>query len=152
MHRDTVASLIEAAGTVGTTVAKEMLSRRQETKMMDRQAQYKKELAAARAGETVTAEGSAGPSTPSDALSEAEKTAVEYEQMMQTAADMESCDLCTRLIQAAQQEPAARQAKLLPQLREFLDSVEDGESTQSVAQRVREQDALLDLMHQTLSE
>lgn len=155
MRSETAASLIEAVGSIGTTVAKELFARKKDEEMLEQKAQFQKELAAARAGENVDAgetepDQPAVPSSPTDALSEAETVAADYEELMNTAADMESCDLCKRLIQSAKQQPAARQADLLPQLREFMESVEDGESTQQVAQRVREQDELLELLHETM--
>jgi len=152
MHRDTLAEIIEAAGTAGTSLMKELFTRRQEEKAMEQRYEHQRELAAARA------EGSSGigqqesPDDVPDRLMEAEELAEEYTDLLDDAAEMESCDLCTRLIREAQNQPASKQADLLPQLAEFLESVESGESTQQVAQRAREHNELMDLLQQSMGQ
>jgi hypothetical protein len=168
---DTKAELIDSAVNGVTALAKEFFVRRQEQQQFEREAEFKKELARIRAGDQTdsesadqSTEASAGPQQPSisdttpapsdaggregtvETLRRAAETAEEYDELLEAAADMEDCRLCTRLIKATKKRPVSEQRELVPELTEFLASVEEGTPTQEVAAQIQQSDALMELL------
>lgn len=155
VHKDTIAELIDAGGTALISMGKEMFVRRQEEKMLEKQAELDKEVELAKvgrrpsgSGQTMSApEGRAGVV---QTLGEAEDLADEYEDLLRRAEEMESCKLCKKLIRGARNRPVADQQELLPALQEFFSNVDDGTPTEEVARRVREHDELMQLIQETM--
>jgi hypothetical protein len=151
MHEQTRAELIEAVGTAGTSLLKEMFSRQQEMNMMEKRAEMEKEIAHAKSENTSLEAPEDDTHTHTDGtvvetLGRAEELATEYDDLLQRAEAKESCHLCKNLLRGARNRPVAEQQELLPALREFFTSVEDDTPTDVVAQRMRQHDALMDLV------
>jgi len=128
-----------------------MFSRQQEMDMMKKRAEMEKEIAQAKSGGTSLEAPSDGsePHTHGgvvETLGRAEELANEYDYLLQRAEAKESCHLCKNLLRGARNRPVAEQQELLPALREFFSSIEDDTPTDVVAQRMRQHDALMDLV------
>jgi len=151
MREKTKAELVEAVGSAGTSLLKELFSRQQEMNMMEQRAQMQKELAQAKAGTTPlnapdTSTSAQGRDSVIETLQQAETEASEYDELLQRAEEMESCELCTKLIRGARARPMNEQAELLTALREFFASVEDDTPTEQVAAQMRQHDTLMEVV------
>lgn len=157
MDSSTKAELIDAGGSALMSVAKEMFVRQREQDLMRERAQMDKEIAQARAGggddvTTSMLEAPQGRDGVVQTLGKAEELAEEYNQLLEDAEQMESCELCKRLIRGARERPVDEQKDLLPALRDFFRSVEDDTPTEEVARRMRQHDTLMQLVRQEVAQ
>lgn len=146
LQSDTKAELIDAAGTAGMSLLKELFVRQREQDMMEKQKEMEIELARARAGQPTQLNAPQGRQGVVQTLGKAEQLADEYEDLLRSAEEMESCKLCKRLIRGARNRPVSEQQELIPALQEFFSSIEDDTPTDVVAQKMRKHDTLMDLV------
>jgi len=128
-----------------------MFSRQREMDMMEKRAEMEKEIAQAKNGGASLGapNGGGGGHTHGsvvETLSQAEEVAGDYDDLLERAEEKESCHLCKKLLRGARNRPVAEQQELLPALQEFFESIEDDTPTDVVAQRMRQHDALMDLV------
>jgi len=152
MQSNTVAELVEAAGTAGTSLLKEYFVRRAEGRRKEREFEMQKQLLAAQSDDSGDVSTQEAGASVVGTLGEAETVAQQYDSLLAEAAELEDCDLCTALIEEARNRPAAEQADLIPELRAFLEDVEDGTPTHQVAQRARKREALMGLLQDAMGQ
>lgn len=176
MDAQTKAEMIDSALGGAAALAKELFLRRQERMQAERQAELQKEIERIRAnggspdahsdgegpGEATGESKAPRRSRPArdrhrggqtsgrggvvETLDRATDTVTDVDELLAEAEEMEDCRLCKRLISAARNKPLPEQRRLLPELRDFLASVDDGTPTSEVAKQIRESDALLSLL------
>lgn len=146
MDSNTKSELIQAAVEAAGAVGKELFVRRKDRQFMEQKAQYEKEIAQLRSGQAPnsTAEEESDPVVSS--LSEAADVAEQYEQLLSRAEAEEDCELCRSLISSARELPLAKQQEVVPQLRDFLASVEDDAQRPELVAEINSSPALKDLM------
>lgn len=160
MHESTKSDLIEAsAGAIGSLM-KEVFVRRHENQQLEREQEYRREIARLRHGDSGDGPDQRGGGgvggdgdeidTPARALERASTLAEEYDDLLATAESLESCDLCAKLIRAARDRPAREQRKLLPELQAFVASVDEGAERDALAAQVRDSAPLMELLQENM--
>lgn len=151
MHKQTKTELIDSVGGAVASLLKEMYVREREQKMMEKRADMEVELARAKAGQPTSLNAPEGKQGVVKTLGKAEDLADEYDDLLRQAEEMESCDLCKRLIRGARERPVSEQQDLIPALQEFFTSVEDDTPTDEVARRMRQHDELMALVQEQMT-
>lgn len=156
MHSSTKAELVETlTGTVGS-LAKEFLVRRNEMNRLEQEAQYQKEIEELRAqNRGAQRDATGGDHADSDdpvvsSLNQASELAEQYDELLAEAEKHEECELCRSLISATRQKPVTEQRELIPELRDFLEKVDDDADRDELVAQIKESDNLMSLLREQM--
>lgn len=93
--------------------------------------------------------GPAEPRDPTEALEKASETVSVYDDMLETAYEMEDCQQCRNVIQATRDMPLPKQRQVLPELRDFIAAADQGAGAETLKGILRDSDHLLDVVKQS---
>lgn len=146
MDSNTKAELIQSGVTALGAIGKELFVRRKDREMMEREAEIQKELATLRAGGKSNKAPENDDDSAVSALDEAASLADQYESLLARAEAEEDCELCRSLISSARELPLDKQQRVIPQLRDFLSTVEDDASRDELVSEINDSPELKSLM------
>jgi len=151
MRNQTAAELIEGIAQAGVALTKEVYTRRQERKQMEREAEMRREMIELEADTSKSSGEESAPETVESVLDQAVETSERYDDLLRKAESKEDCQLCRALISQAREKPLPQQRKLIPELREFISKIEDDAPKDELIEAINQNAALKGLLQEHMS-